>query len=116
MPTTSVRRRISLGQPLLGVIRADLAPVLVRERGEGKDVLVGVGEVLGGGREPALQLGDDLGVLAGHVLRVRLVEDRPDQGADQAGGGFGHDGLQVRRVMGAADSHCQLRHSPRGLG
>ena len=64
MPTTSVRRRTSLfSRSCAGVVAPDLPPYLAGEGGEGQDVLAGVLEMGGRGRELGLQRGGDLGVL-----------------------------------------------------
>jgi hypothetical protein len=48
-----------LVEPFLGVVRADLLPVLLGGGGERQQVGAGVDQQLGGGREPAGQLVGD---------------------------------------------------------
>jgi hypothetical protein len=66
MPTTSVRRRITLFNLSCGLLDQIWAPVRLREAGERQDVRAGVLQHLRRGREP-------LGKLLDHprVLRVR---------------------------------------------
>ena len=54
-----------LVEALLRVRRPDLAPVLLRERGEGEDLRAGVGQVRCGDRKALLELVDDAPVLEG---------------------------------------------------
>ena len=83
MPTTSVRRPISLLKRSSGFVRPQLAPVRARERVEGQDVGLGVlehrrdlgqppVEMRDRFREPVARLGERVG-----------VEDRADQRAQQ---------------------------------
>jgi hypothetical protein len=50
---------------------------------------------MGGGGEPGLQRGDDLGVLSAHGGGVGLLEDRADQRRYPRLGGLGDSGEQV---------------------
>ena len=89
MPTTSVRRRISL-EALLGVVRPDLPPVLLGEAGEGEQIRDGTGEELVGLGETALEDLEGLPRLLADRVSVLLQEDRAQQS--------GYAGL------------CRLRH------
>ncbi len=80
MPTTLVRRLISLLSRSSGLVEADLAPVRCREGGEGEDVGLGLVE------DASARLGncvvEDRATTScswcGHVLGVGLGEDRAD--------------------------------------
>src|ERR1700685_1404298 len=78
IPPTSVRRLTSLFSRSW-VVGPDPPPDLAGEGGERQDVLAGVVEMGGRGRQLGLQRGDDLGVLGPDRGRVRLLEDGPDQ-------------------------------------
>ena len=74
MPTTFVRRRISL-LSLEWVVGPDLAPDRLWEGGEGEDVMGGILEQLGGFREAFGELFDDGGVLVPDGGGIRLSKD-----------------------------------------
>src|SRR5262249_60114135 len=63
-----------LVQPLLGVVGPDLPPDLAGEGGEGEDVVAGVVQVGGGGREFGFQGGGGRGGVGGARGAVGLVE------------------------------------------
>jgi hypothetical protein len=88
-----------LVQPLLRVAAPDLPPDLAGEGGEGQDVLAGVVEMGGRGRELGLQRGGDLGVPGADRRRVGLLEDGPDQGRSPTAGRSWVPGEQVAVVM-----------------
>lgn len=100
---------------LVGVVGPDLPPDLLGERAEVEDVGAGVLEVVSDNE----QLADDgvanvveLGV---HHLGVGLGLDRVEQGPGQWPRGLRGDRHQVRRVVPAADPHCQLRRVREGV-
>ena len=69
-------------ESLVGVVRPDLAPDLLGERGERQDVGAGVLEVLGDGGELLVQGVDDPVELGVHGVGVGLVVDRVQQRLD----------------------------------
>jgi hypothetical protein len=80
MPTTAVRDL--LVEPLLGVGRADPAPVQLGEREVREQVGLGVGEQPGNGRHARLERGDDTGALVAGRCHVGLLEFGPDGRGD----------------------------------
>jgi hypothetical protein len=86
-------------EALLRVVRPDLPPDFAGEGGERQDVLAGLVQMRGSGRQLGLERGDDLGVLGPDRGRVRLLEDGADQGGDPRLGGLGHPGEQVAVVV-----------------
>jgi hypothetical protein len=102
MPTTSVRRRISLSSRSCGLFKPDLAPDLLGERGEGQqfgtsgiEVLGHLGELVAGGIEDSIVLGHN-------GWGIWLVEDGVQQSAHPGPGGLGSDGHQIGGLVGAA--------------
>jgi hypothetical protein len=73
-----------LVEALERVGRAQLRPVRRRERVEGEDVLLGVFEQRGDLGQLAVEVGDGLGEPVPGLPRRLGLEDRPDQGGQQA--------------------------------
>ena len=79
-----------LVEPFLGVVRPDLAPDLLGERGERQQVRAGVFEVLCDFGELVGQRVDDPIILCSNRLRIGLVEDGTIFGSsDVSVGGLG---------------------------
>ena len=95
MPTTSVRRRISLLSRSWGLLRPDLPPVLLGEGGEGQDVGRGADQHVGRVGEALGELLDHPGVLGQDLFVVGLLEDRADERGHHGLGGLGHPGQHV---------------------
>lgn len=96
IPTTSVRRRISV-QPLLRIVGPDLAPQAFGEGREREDVLAGgfevvrdLGQFLGQGVQDPVELGV-------HAGGVGLVIDRVEEGFHPWPGRFRRRGLPCCR-------------------
>ena len=90
IPTTSVRRRISLFRRSWGLLEPHLLPVSHREGGEGQGVRSSLGQYRGGLGEPVSELIDhpvDLGV---HLLGGRLLVDGAYHGGHPRLGPPGH--------------------------
>jgi hypothetical protein len=79
VPTTSVRRLISLFRAFLEVVGPDLLPHVPGEGGEGEEVFAGGFEVLGGLGVLLVQPGDGGGHLLADGGCVGLFEDGPQQ-------------------------------------
>src|SRR5579872_2592266 len=84
MPTTSLRRPISLLTRLERVRAAELGPVLARERVERDQVFLGVLEQVADLWCGRLQTTDDLGRTVAGLVAVFGVEDLSRGGGDQA--------------------------------
>ena len=61
-------------EAFLRVVGANLAPVLLREGGEGEDLVCGVGQHAGSVREARLELCDDTRMLRPDLLRRGLLK------------------------------------------
>ena len=83
-----------------GIVRPDLAPHLLRERGERQQVRPGAVEVLGHPRELLAQRVEDPVELGVHGRGVGLVVDRVQQRPHPRPGRLRGGSHQVRRVMG----------------
>jgi hypothetical protein len=102
MPTTSVRRRISLLSRSWGLLEPDLAPDLYGEDGERQQLGAGRVEVLSH-LGKLVRWSVERSIILGHNgFSVRLVEDGVEQGTHPRPGGFRGDRHQVCRVVGAA--------------
>ena len=86
-------------EPLVGVVRPDLSPDLLREGGEGEDVRADFLEVLGDRRELLVQGIDDSVELGVHGLGVGLVVDRVQQRLDPSPRRLRRRRHQVRGVV-----------------
>ena len=98
MPTTSVRRRISLFSRSWGLLVQ-----ICRQTSRGKAVKARMSSRAwsrcGRGRELGLERGDDLAVLGPDRGGVGLLEDGADQRGYPRLGGLGHPGEQVAVVV-----------------
>lgn len=120
-PTTSVRRVFSLF-PVPTVGRPELAPVQLRERGEGERVVVGLGHHrLYLGQLPAEHAGDDV-VLLGDMGGVGLVEHGADRRGDNVGVALRHDRqrgaheVHTAALLARAEPHRADRRFQPGVG
>lgn len=78
-----------LVEPLLGIVRADLAPDLLGKRGERQQIRTGGFEVVGDLWELVSQRVDDPIVLRGKRFLVGLIEHRMQQGLTHGHDAFG---------------------------
>jgi hypothetical protein len=99
IPTTSVRRRISLFSRSLGVVRPDLAPDLVRIAGEGQQLLAGRLQMRRRVGVLHRERVDDPVELRCHGVGVGLVEDRAHLSGHVWLRAFGDAREQVAQVI-----------------
>jgi hypothetical protein len=122
MPTTSVRRRISLFSRSCGLLLQICPPDLARVGGEGQQVGAGRLEVLGRVAVRGLEGVDDAVVLGGDGVGVGLVKDGADLGGHVRLRRLGHLGQQVAQVVpatalpGRAGQRRRDRGHESGLG
>jgi hypothetical protein len=82
MPTTSVRRRISLLRRSSGLLDQIWRQWVSGKGGERQDLISGVGEQRGGLGKTALKLIDNAAMLGPDLVGAALGEDGPHQGRD----------------------------------
>ena len=109
MPTTSVRRRISLLSRSSGLFYQIWRQCSLGKRGEGEQVGAGLVEQLGGGGEALLELVHDARVLLVDRVGVGLVEDRAHQRRHEALRALGDAGQQVAHEVRAAALPARAR-------
>jgi hypothetical protein len=99
MPTTSVRRRISLFSRSFGLLDQILSPDLFREAAEGEHVGAGGVEVLGDGGQLLSDGVEQFVELGGHGRGIGLVIDRVQHRLDRRPRRLRADRHQVRGVV-----------------